>query len=429
MARNGVERVLWDDVAAQVAASEEWAALEAALMAQRGGGPAVAALAASALVGGPGSRSLIHVLMEITWEKLHTGAWHAVALPWRDAYSLACLLAAAAAMASEDTRNSADTTLESIAAAKAALRHLDMAALMGGPALRPLINALADDLVQRLGGGHDGLNNIDAPLEEGEVVLGAAPAVAVPLPSGALGPAGARIPVVSLPSLEAFAAEFMGKTPVVIEGALEGWPALRRWQRPSYWRAVAGPRTVPVEVGRSYVEEGWGQSLITFSKLLDTHMLGESPAAAAPTPPVYLAQHDLLAQIPALARDVHEPEYCALGAAVRAVNVWIGPPGTVTPAHIDPSQNLLCQVVGRKYVRLYAPEHAEAMYSGEGGSLTANTGGVDIDAPDTERHPLFAAAPFLDCVLEAGQALYIPKRWWHYVKSLSTSASVNFWWE
>lgn len=35
---------------------------------------------------------------------------------------------------------------------------------------------------------------------------------------------------------------------------------------------------------------------------------------------------------------------------------------------------------------------------------------------------------FLDCILEEGDMLYIPPKWWHYVRSLTTSLSVSFWW-
>lgn len=36
--------------------------------------------------------------------------------------------------------------------------------------------------------------------------------------------------------------------PYIIAGAMEDWPALARWCDPAYLIAVAGPRTVPVEV-------------------------------------------------------------------------------------------------------------------------------------------------------------------------------------
>lgn len=43
------------------------------------------------------------------------------------------------------------------------------------------------------------------------------------------------------------------------------------------------------------------------------------------------------------------------------------------------------------------------------------------------RFPLFADAPFVDCILGEGDCLYIPVGWWHYVRSLSVSFSVSFW--
>lgn len=48
----------------------------------------------------------------------------------------------------------------------------------------------------------------------------------------------------------------------------------------------------------------------------------------------YLAQHPLFEQIPELARDVCEPEYCSLGEGdVQSVNAWFGPAGTVRSHH------------------------------------------------------------------------------------------------
>jgi lysine-specific demethylase 8 len=85
------------------------------------------------------------------------------------------------------------------------------------------------------------------------------------------------------------------------------------------------------------------------------------------------------------------------------------------------------QVVGRKYVRLYSPEHNEAMYPFTDG-LTTNSSQVDLHEVDAAAFPAFNSAPFVDCVLEPGQMLYIPPGWWHFVQSMSMSFSVSFWW-
>ncbi len=54
---------------------------------------------------------------------------------------------------------------------------------------------------------------------------------------------------------------------------------------------------------------------------------------------------------------------------------------------------------------------------------------MDVDAPDVEHFPLFKGLAHCDCILEAGEMLYIPPKWWHFVKSLSVSFSVSFWWQ
>ena len=68
---------------------------------------------------------------------------------------------------------------------------------------------------------------------------------------------------------------------------MEHWPALSRWQSPGYLLGVAGQRTVPVEVGSHYLEEGWGQQLMPLAEFLARHILprpdspGCSPAQGA----------------------------------------------------------------------------------------------------------------------------------------------------
>lgn len=53
---------------------------------------------------------------------------------------------------------------------------------------------------------------------------------------------------------------------------------------------------------------------------------------------------------------------------------------------------------------------------------------VEVENPDSERFPEFAKAPYLECVLQPGEVLFIPVRHWHYVRSLELSFSVSFWW-
>ncbi|KAF1329847.1 Lysine-specific demethylase 8, partial [Globisporangium splendens] len=225
---------------------------------------------------------------------------------------------------------------------------------------------------------------------------------------------------------------------------MEHWPALgrddprRAWRDIDYFRRVAGWRTVPIEIGSSYLEDDWRQELMTVNEFIDQYLLpqSEGEVSAKGGPVGYLAQHHLFEQIAVLARDIITPDYCALRRSDDddeqddeediAVNAWFGPEGTVSPLHFDPKDNLLCQVVGAKYLRLYAPEEGGKLYPVEG--LLSNTSQVRVQDPDHDAFPQFRDAKYLECVLKEGEMLYIPPRYWHYVASLSASFSVSFWW-
>ena len=78
-------------------------------------------------------------------------------------------------------------------------------------------------------------------------------------------------------------------------------------------------------------------------------------------------------------------------------------------------------------MRLYPPSATPRLYPYKQG-MTTNSSQIDLDAPDLARFPDFEGLPFLDTILSEGQMLYIPPEWWHYVRSVSISFSVSFWW-
>lgn len=135
-----------------------------------------------------------------------------------------------------------------------------------------------------------------------------------------------------------------------------------------------------------------------------------------------------------LGHDILTPDYCVLRRSEDddddediAINAWFGPKGTVSPLHFDPKDNLLCQAVGSKYLRLYAPEESEKLYPVEG--LLSNTSQVQVHLPETHaQFPEFQEAKYVECVLKEGEMLFIPPGHWHFVESLTTSFSVSFWW-
>ncbi len=52
---------------------------------------------------------------------------------------------------------------------------------------------------------------------------------------------------------------------------------------------------------------------------------------------------------------------------------------------------------------------------------------LDAEYYDAKDFALFDSANRFDRVLEPGQMLFIPRRWWHYVRALDDSISVSCW--
>jgi len=168
-----------------------------------------------------------------------------------------------------------------------------------------------------------------------------------------------------------------GTHPLVLTGTLEDWSALSRWNKPAYLlsQTIGGRRLVPIETGRSYTDDSFGQKIMTFKEYLNTYILSSNPSnKSTEKDTAYLAQHDLLSQVSSLRLDITIPDFCHTDPPPpepthplyekhknmpyledTLLNAWFGPAGTISPLHCDPYHNILAQVVGRKYIRLYAP--------------------------------------------------------------------------
>jgi lysine-specific demethylase 8 len=109
----------------------------------------------------------------------------------------------------------------------------------------------------------------------------------------------------------------------------------------------------------------------------------------------YLAQHRLFDQVPALASDYIIPDYCVLRSTAEqerlrnehfkrkhccestadifedneseeddhevVVQMWLGPPHTISPLHHDAYNNFLCQVHGKSNIAAAKHTHYSIM--------------------------------------------------------------------
>ena len=105
---------------------------------------------------------------------------------------------------------------------------------------------------------------------------------------------------------------------------------------------------------------------------------------------------------------------------------WLGPSGTVTPLHCDYDDNIFAQIWGSKRIFLSPPHHDEFLYPREANAILFGSP-FDPEAPDFERFPLARQATMIECIMQAGELLYVPAGWYHQVRSLSFSLSANRW--
>ena len=129
---------------------------------------------------------------------------------------------------------------------------------------------------------------------------------------------------------------------------------------------------------------------------------------------------------------------------LRCMNLWMGNSSgeIVTPLHHDFNDNLYVVVQGRKQFTLFPPTEAGNLYT-RGTVLEVEQNGniryasmdgmphlsrVDLEHPDMQRFPRFAAAlkTRLDVELEQGDMLFLPNGWFHRVASRGRHVAVSF---
>lgn len=83
---------------------------------------------------------------------------------------------------------------------------------------------------------------------------------------------------------------------------------------------------------------------------------------------------------------------------------------------------------GIKQILLFSPDDTEYLYPHDE-KMLSNTAQVDPIKPDYSKHPGFKKARMYKCLLEPGEMLFIPTKWWHHVTAFEKSFSVSFWWQ
>jgi hypothetical protein len=229
--------------------------------------------------------------------------------------------------------------------------------------------------------------------------------------------------------------------PVVLRGLVRQWPATQAGvDSASVFRKYlslfdVGARTeaffgAPAIAGKYYYADdlkgfNFERRGMTFTEALDV-MLATVGSEGAPS--VYMGSVPIDTYLPGFA--AQNPLPILPGVPAR---IWLGHAANIS-SHYDTMENVACVAAGRRRFTLYSPEAIAQLYVGPIDNTMAGPP-VSLAAsapPDDCRFPRFREiadqAQVAD--LAAGDALYLPKLWWHQVESTAPfNALVNYWWD
>jgi hypothetical protein len=230
--------------------------------------------------------------------------------------------------------------------------------------------------------------------------------------------------------------------PVVLRGLVDEWPAVRAGaQSPAAFRDYlsqfdAGEQAEaffgqPSIAGKFYYSDDLEGFNFERRRMRFADALGEIVATLGrpDAPSVYIGSVPTDVCLPGFSGKNALP-ILAPGVAAR---IWLGHAAHVS-AHYDAYDNVACVVAGTRHFTLFPPEAIGNLYVGP---IDNTMAGQPVSlaaaaAADDQRFPLFRAVKDQALVAElaAGDALYIPKLWWHQVESTAPfNALVNYWWD
>lgn len=242
-----------------------------------------------------------------------------------------------------------------------------------------------------------------------------------------------------------FGAEVVARAmPVVLRGAAARWPIVAAGRAgPAALASYLLPRAANGPVDAFFGERAiggryfYGANLSEFN--FERRRLGFADALKA----IFDGVDNIegwtayLGSIPttALLRDFAADNPVPALPPTTVPRLWLGHMSNVS-CHFDTMDNVAIVIAGRRHFTLYPPDAIGDLYVGPidntmAGQPVSLAAALPPEEADT-LYPRFAAARARALVAELapGDAIYMPKLWWHQVEGLCPlNGLINYWWD
>lgn len=207
--------------------------------------------------------------------------------------------------------------------------------------------------------------------------------------------------------------------PVLLKGYAKNWGATKKWNL-DFFLSIEKDESILL-LDNNYIQDSHGFKKASFKdyilKLKESENNQENVKE-------YLTTLNIFHYFPELKEDIDFSFY-EKHTTSNVVSAWIGPSGTISDFHADTANNVYAQIKGRKMFIICAPKFNRNMYRSNKHIYGAVACGVNINHFDEKRFPNFKNSVFHTIILEPGDVLFLPKKWWHYVQSLEPSISIS----
>ncbi len=239
---------------------------------------------------------------------------------------------------------------------------------------------------------------------------------------------------------------FYKHEPVILAGAVSHWRAIGKWS-PGFFSDTYGDTKVWLDYydpssTKSSLDHhlDWNLKEVPLRDYITSLQKGEDHYSLREDRGLFDEHAELFEDIDYLVpfgneESLEEDDYKGL---------WFARKGHVTALHIDIGEGHLFQLFGQKKFTFFAPDQTPYLYEEDRTKIDKDERAKEVDDdeleiwkkymkwsavnplhPDYDKFPLLKDATYREAHLKAGDVIYVPDGWWHFVESLSTTISIT----